>query len=132
MANVTLLASASRTADGVGTALDCNTSGDITLTLTAQSPASGFLRNLIFGVEVETSADNVAWSPLRAFELRPIYAEPFPTSGLPNPRASRTEQMVILEEERQRYLRAKWTCHDATTGVAEASLTFGIAGVTET
>lgn len=130
MANVTLLSSASRTADGVGTGLDCNTSGDITLTLTAQSPA-GYLRNLLFEVEVETSANNTTWVPLRKFELRPLYAEPFPGSGHPNPRASRTEEMVVVEEDRLRYLRAKWTCHDATSGVADASMTFGIAGVTE-
>lgn len=129
MATPTLLASASRTADGVGTGLDCNTSGDITLTLTAQSPA-GYLRNLVFKVEVETSADNTTWVPLREFTMEQLTSEPYTGSGLPNPRASRTEEMVILEEDRLRYIRAKWTCHDATAG-AEASMTFGITGVTE-
>lgn len=127
--NVTLQASGSRTADGASAALDCNAYTDINVTLTAQSPA-GFLRNLIFAVFIETSANGTTgWTEVHEFAMRPIYAEQYPNSGLPNPRGSRTESKVIPLSSRLRYLRARWVCHDATTGVAEASMTFAVTGV---
>ena len=123
---VTLLASASRTADGVGASLDCAAYGTLRLTLSATRPNVGYLRDIVFKVWLETSSDDATWRTVHTFAVRPHGEEPFPNSGLPDPRATQTERVALSNLDR--YVRAKWVCHDATSGVAEASMTFGIAG----
>lgn len=126
---VALLASASRTADGVGAAVDCNLFTNITFTLTSTQPASGYLRSLSYEVRIETSANGTTgWTPLHTFDTQPHTEAPYTDSGLPDPRVAQTEGVTILLADRLRYLRAVWTCHDQTTGVAEAAMTFGITG----
>ncbi len=127
--NITLLTAASRTADGEGTGLDCNAYTNITLTLTSTQPAAGFLRSLAYEVRIETSANNSTWVPLYTCATQPHTEAPYTGSGLPDPRAAQVETFTILLADRLRYLRAVWTCHDQTTGVAEAAMTIGVTGV---
>lgn len=119
---ITLLASASRTADGASASLDCAAYNTLRLTLTATRPA-GARRAMAFKVYLETSADDATWFSLHTFAMQPR-SEVGP--DVPDPYATQTERVAVSGFDR--YVRARYLCHDQTTGVTEASMTFGIAG----
>lgn len=123
-APVTLLASATRTADGAAASVDCEDYSTLRLTLTAVRPGSGarFLRLMAFKVYLEHSSDDATWRPLHTFGTKAL-VETGP--NLPDPTATQTERVTLSGFDR--YVRARWVCHDLTAP-GEASMTFGIAG----
>jgi hypothetical protein len=115
---ITLAASAARTADGNGSALDCDTYSTLRLTVdvTANSEwgttpydakKNGIGPRPEFRLALEHSSDNITWRELERIENDPnVHASRLTISGF------------------DRYVRVVWTIG----GVAGVSVTFAVTG----